>query len=98
MTLSYLQLCISQMNDISRECNVNRSGGNVGKTEDNSNDNFDLPEEIDINLGQLRGGPFNYGNITMTRYLTCTQLINNKLQQHERNSKVIKAKKSRKTG
>ena len=77
---------------------MNRSGSNVGNMGDNSNDNFDLPEEIDINLGQLRGGPFDYGNITMTRYLTCTQLINNKLQQHERNSKVIKAKKSRKTG
>ena len=77
---------------------MNRSGGNVGNMEDNSNDSFDLPEEIDINLGQLRGGPFDYGNIIMRTYLTCTQLINRKLQQHERNSKVNKAKKSRKTG
>ena len=77
---------------------MNQSGGNVDNMEDNSNDNFDLPEEIDINLGQLRGGPFDYGNIIMTRYLTCTQLNIRKLQQHERNSKVNKAKKSRKTG
>ena len=65
MTLSYLQLCVSQVNDISQECNVNRSAGSSGNMEDNINDNFDLPAEIDINLGQLRGGPFDYGNITI---------------------------------
>ena len=47
---------------------MNRSGGNVGNMEDNSNDSFDLPEEIDINLGQLRGGPFDYGNIIITLF------------------------------
>ena len=44
---------------------MNRSAGGGGNMEDNINDNFDLPAEIDINLGQLRGGPFNYGNITL---------------------------------
>ena len=72
MTLSYLQLCVSQVNDISQECNVNRSAGGNGNMEDNINDNFDLPAEIDINLGQLRGGPFDYGNITMPILFACT--------------------------
>ena len=71
MTLSYLQLCVSQVNDISQECNVNRSAGGSGNMEDNINDNFDLPAEIDINLGQLRGGPFDYGNITTTILFAC---------------------------
>ena len=46
---------------------MNRSAGGGGNMEDNINDDFDLPAEIDINLGQLRGGLFDYG----TRYLTC---------------------------
>ena len=44
---------------------MNQSAGGGGNMEDNVNDNFDLPAEIDINLGQLRGGPFDYGNITI---------------------------------
>lgn len=58
------------MSDISRECNVKRSESSGGNMEDNIN--FDLPAEIDINLGQLRGGPFDYGNITTTILFACT--------------------------
>ena len=31
--------------------------------EDDDDDIPDLPDEIDVDLGELRGGPFNYGEM-----------------------------------
>ena len=58
--------CAIQIREISQQCRVTIPGMRGRRQDDDNGDDIpDLPDinEIDVDLGELRGGPFNYGEM-----------------------------------
>ena len=60
--------CAIQIREISQHCRVTIPGMRGRRQDDDNSDDDDddipdLPDEIDVDLGELRGGPFNYGEM-----------------------------------
>lgn len=59
---------ITQIREIAQQCRVDFPGPRGGRDSDEDSEDDDddtipeLPDEIDTDVGELRGGPFNYGN------------------------------------
>ena len=60
---------ITQIREIAQQCGVNFPGPRGGRDSDEDSEDDDdddtipeLPDEIDTDVRELRGGPFNYGN------------------------------------
>ena len=59
---------ITQIREIRQQCGVDIPGPRRGRDSDEDSEDDDddtipeLPDEIDADVGELRGGPFNYGN------------------------------------
>lgn len=61
---------VTQIREIAQQCGVDFPGMRGGRDSDDDREEDEddddtipeLPDEIDTDVGELRGGPFNYGN------------------------------------